>query len=270
MADESEVASKFDFTAHRESCIMGITEQRYISKELTHFVGRNLRDEIEDESQRLDEQYKLLLKIIQEKCISYSPHNPGQIPKGKKYNPKSSIGLSPGEKISDNKMVNPRMVCFCDIPLEDLGIHIRKYSPFGLSFKKSFLIERGANPVFYVAKNSAVHRTNRSEYFDKMVGLYLRSCGLTPEVITTKSADCFEIADFLLDLLGYIKFFDPDKSDGHEENFYMEREWRTYYNIHFGIEDIYRIIIPRSYAKKFRENVPTYFGQITFIEKDTD
>jgi ribosomal protein L24E len=48
------------------------------------------------------------------------------------------------------------MVCFCDIPIGDLGIHIKKYGQFGLAFKKSFLIERGANPVLYVERNSAV------------------------------------------------------------------------------------------------------------------
>jgi hypothetical protein len=41
------------------------------------------------------------------------------------------------------------------IPDTDLAIHVRKYSPFGLAFKKEFLIARGACPlVFYVANES--------------------------------------------------------------------------------------------------------------------
>jgi hypothetical protein len=39
--------------------------QRFVSKELTHFVGRNLR-EITDQKQRFEEQYQILLKIIHE------------------------------------------------------------------------------------------------------------------------------------------------------------------------------------------------------------
>ena len=33
--------------------------QRYVSKELTHFVGKNKRD-IKDETQRKEEQYKIV------------------------------------------------------------------------------------------------------------------------------------------------------------------------------------------------------------------
>jgi hypothetical protein len=42
--------------------------------------------------------------------------------------------------------------------VSDLEIHMRKYSPFGLSFLKPFLIDKGANPVFYIARNSKVLR----------------------------------------------------------------------------------------------------------------
>jgi hypothetical protein len=57
-------------------------------------------------------------------------------------------------------VIKYQVVCFCDIPDTDLAIHVRKYSRFGLAFKKDFLIERGACPVFYVANESPVS-TNR-------------------------------------------------------------------------------------------------------------
>jgi hypothetical protein len=53
-------------------------------------------------------------------------------------------------------VIKYQVVCFCDIPVIDLAIHVRKYSKFGLAFKKAFLIERGACPVFYVANESPV------------------------------------------------------------------------------------------------------------------
>ncbi|WP_370631585.1 hypothetical protein [Methylovirgula sp. HY1] len=70
-------------------------------------------------------------------------------------------------------------------------MHVRKYSRFGLAFKKDFLIERGACPVFYVANESPVSanqvfspddfrarieaarakgRVDRALYFDTSIG----------------------------------------------------------------------------------------------------
>jgi hypothetical protein len=162
------------------------------------------------------------------------------------------------------------MICFCDIPVEDLGIHISKYSHFGLSFQKSFLIERGANPLLYVERNSAIRGTTRSEYFDETVDCYIRYCNnfiYFCKNSTEMPEECKNISEFMLYLLSYMKFFDANKSDDDEENFYMEREWRSPYYIHFEIEDILRIILPNSYfSKKFRDDIPEYAGQITFSD----
>jgi len=244
--------------------------QRYVSKELTHFVGRNLREKITDENLRRDEQYKILFKIIEEKCIRHSIDLLQRIPDGLKYSTATCDFIRPG-KFSDNDMFFPYMICFCDIPVEDLGIHISKYSHFGLSFKKSFLIERGASPLFYVEKNSAIENTTRSEYFDKMVDCYLNYCNYIinlkdPGKIEPKSEECFKISQFMLDLLRYIKFFDASKPDNDKDNFYMEREWRSPYYIHFEIAAICRIILPSSYSERFRNDVPEYIGQITFSD----
>jgi|BarGraIncu01122A_1022018.scaffolds.fasta_scaffold02578_1 Putative abortive phage resistance protein AbiGi, antitoxin len=251
--------------------------QRYVSKELTHFVGKNLRKEIMDKNQRREEQYNILLKIIKEKCISYHPHFPDEPPTTRR-----TRIVYPGN-FSNNVMINPSMVCFCDIPIEDLGIHIRKYSHFGLSFQKSFLIKKGATPLLYVERNSAFISTFRSEYFDEMVKLYFESCssiGSLHDLIKNESnpeefikmvestpKECDKISGFILYLLSYIKFFDSSKSDDDEENFYMEREWRSPCYILFEIADICRIILPSSYSKRFRNDVPGYVGQITFSDE---
>jgi len=258
--------------------------QRYVSKELTHFVGRKLR-EITDKEQRLDGQYKILRKIICDGCISSPPHLTKRLPEGMKYPqeypPKQINGK---QKFSSGKMITPNPVCFCDIPLGDLGIHINKYSPFGLSFKKSFLIERGANPVLYVEKDSAICYkkflkdkqldSTRIEYLDEMAYLFGEICFPLLEftrtgnrVIGPPLKECHTIAEFVLDLLCYIKLFDASKTDDDEENFYMEREWRTPYNVYFEIKDICRIILPNEFSKQFREDFPEYVGQITFSEE---
>lgn len=245
--------------------------QRYVSKELTHFVGRNLRDGDKGENQLWNEQYNILLKIIKEKCISYPPHKTEE-----KDCTRDFVVIR--SKFSSNNMIVPGMVCFCDIPIDDLSIHISKYSHFGLSFQKAFLIGHGATPVFYVEKNS-VNRNNptrtktRSDYFDQMVEYYINYCNNylkcldDPHKIKLKPKECVDISNFMLDLLRYIKFFDTSKPDDDKDNFYMEREWRCTYYIRFKIADICRIILPSSYSERFRNDVPGYFGQITFSDE---
>lgn len=49
-------------------------------------------------------------------------------------------------------MFSTGVVCFCDIPVGDLAFHARKYSKFGIAFTKAFLLNQGANPVFYIAE----------------------------------------------------------------------------------------------------------------------
>lgn len=116
--------------------------QRYVSKELVHFVGRGLDEEA---------QYRLLVQILTSGWLTYPPHNPD--PAGTFAR---DMVIEVGGRISNNDLYYPGVVCFCDIPLEDLQIHMKKYSRFGISFLKSCLVKKGANPVLYVAKNSLV------------------------------------------------------------------------------------------------------------------
>ena len=53
-----------------------------------------------------------------------------------------------------DELIRSRPVCFCDIPEDGLKRHTDHYGRFGLAFEKAFLVEQGANPVFYVAKGS--------------------------------------------------------------------------------------------------------------------
>jgi hypothetical protein len=128
---------------HPSRCKMA-NMQRYISDELTHFVGRH--------SHSSDSTYLLLIKIIQSGWITHPPHDPTAKSK--------TLHVSDVLKLSSNQSYNINMVCFCDIPVEDFPIHMRKYSQFGIGFKKEFLIAKGANPVFYVANNSRLQLTH--------------------------------------------------------------------------------------------------------------
>jgi hypothetical protein len=119
-----------------------VHEQRYVSDELTHFVGRGKAQ---------DEQYDILVnKILRTGWLTYPPHNPSRPRK---------LAVDFSQPISTDQALKYEVVCFCDIPATDIAIHVRKYSAFGLAFKKDFLIEKGACPVFYVANESPTSAT---------------------------------------------------------------------------------------------------------------
>lgn len=111
----------------------------YISPWLTHFVGRQQPSD--------DAGCDLLVSILREGTL-------GQ------WERQGSVFIDPGSmafgsgSLCKDEFIRFRPVCFCDIPEEHLERHAKVYGRFGLAFKKGFLVGKGANPVFYVAKGS--------------------------------------------------------------------------------------------------------------------
>jgi abortive phage resistance protein AbiGi (putative antitoxin) len=103
--------------------------QRYVANELSHFVGRGLR---------APQQFDLLVSILRSGWLTHAPHSP---------NVSGNLSVNSSARMSRNEMYAPQVVCFCDIPVEDLHLHTDKYSSFGLSFLKSFVAARGGGPV---------------------------------------------------------------------------------------------------------------------------
>jgi hypothetical protein len=97
--------------------------QRYVSNELTHFVGRAVRDTPE-------KCYEILRTILTTGRLTHPPHRLGE-----------DSGLAYHENLwfSKNDKYRAQVICFCDIPVEDFHIHMQKYSRFGLSFGKDYL-----------------------------------------------------------------------------------------------------------------------------------
>jgi hypothetical protein len=241
-----------------------VTTQRYISKELTHFVGRGLSEEA---------QYLVLVDIITSGWLTHPPHMLDVTP---------HINIETKGKISKNEMYNPTVVCFCDIPVKDIHIHVSKYSRFGLSFLKEFLIPKGANPVFYIAKNSIVGNpakgySTRAEEFDKAMDTYhnlfsfaidalsrREGKGRVPQNATQMLLDVESFLDY--NIFSFLKVFNDSLPDEDPENFYMEREWRMFGNLQFETDNVCRVILPQAFVKRFRKDVPTYTGEITFAD----
>jgi hypothetical protein len=73
--------------------------------------------------------------------------------------------------------------------------------------------------------------------------------------------------NFLLNyVFTFMKCFDAKRQFQDPENFYMEREWRLGANLNFDLSDVVRVFLPATYAERFRRDLPTYAGQITFID----
>lgn len=111
----------------------------YSSAELTHFIGRALPTD--------EERFQLLVHIVRRGWLTYPPHNEQHEARFTVYRRRLA---------SQDAMYVPHAVCFCDIPVEHLALHMSKYSKFGLSFQKAFLVGKGATPVFYLAMDSSV------------------------------------------------------------------------------------------------------------------
>jgi hypothetical protein len=156
-----------------------VPKSGYTSDKLSHFVGRGKTE---------DEAFETLVKILKEGKLVHRQTadlittvdgvttiaNPGHsvlgqvsVSTGSGTGPdieiKGLIKINPHARISKNEMINPQMICFCDIPIEHLSIHSRKYGRFGLCFDKAFLLNQGVTPVFYVANEAIGPDLTRSK-----------------------------------------------------------------------------------------------------------
>lgn len=235
--------------------------QRYTSSELFHFVGQKDLDD--------DARYQRFVKIIRSGILS---------PNGSE-GLTSSGSISFNNQFSGNKMFNPSMVCFCDIPVEGLGIHMQKYSYFGLSFTREYLVKMGANPVFYNVLKSKILNKERESYFNDEVALYFERwrknvfltagrCTTNKDELKRKKEFSNEFDFFLTSFFNYTVFFDHDKEGSDPDNYYMEREWRILGKLDFKIADIYRVVIPRDYLRKFNTDIADYGGHVLTVDNN--
>jgi Putative abortive phage resistance protein AbiGi, antitoxin len=244
-----------------------MSRQRYVSKELTHFVGRALMQEMPEEEResREDLLYERLIAILRGGTLVTGGKKTG-------VNADPSIGkegITVEKVVSYNvgstdlqTMFDPAVVCFCDIPVGDVAIHMSKYSPFGLAFSRKFLLGQGANPVLYLAEDAVIDdtgQTNGDLFVDEMNEVLKLLTELQfatvkkPEGVPRfpdldglpkRISDAAILAHqfLLIRAFSYVKAFRGDSADENPENFYMEREWRRYGDLEFALEDVCRVI----------------------------
>jgi hypothetical protein len=196
-----------------------------------------------------------------------------------------------------DELIRSWPVCFCDIPEDSLKRHIGHYGQFGLAFEKAFLVEKGANPVFYVAKGSLASRerppvppltlnevtddpraaitrhlaalqaeevlVKRCEFFDRLVADLKRV--LPPPWPAGTAADAHDpmrdvqirvLFDLFRHVFAFTKLFDESLPEEHEDNFYMEREWRVAGFVHFELHDVQKIYVPPGYQDWIESKFP--------------
>lgn len=241
--------------------------QRYVSPDLTHFVGRGLRAQWK--------QYALLKKILLEKKLrARSPERPGRAA--------YTLEIRPDARLSENGAFRGSYVCFCDIPLSDLDVHMQKYSCFGLAFTKDFLLELGAAPVMYVPGRGRPALLPFHPYargivssnnvaFDEFWRRYQRlrkRMESAPKGVTEEVRGLYkDVTDFLnIHILSHLKFFDPYLYDDDTQNYYMEREWRVMREVKFQHRNIRRVIVPEPFAARLRHDFPKYDGEVVFAD----
>jgi hypothetical protein len=246
--------------------------QRYVSPDLTHFVGRGKRNQ--------KERYEVLRAIL----------NSGRLRARKPTDLERApyvLSINAEAKLSTNDAYAPSVVCFCDIPLGDLDIHMRKYSRFGIAFTKDFLLKAGATPVMYIPTKARPVLSPFKDFYRKPVastarafdefykryhqlGSDFRGVEIAPGSSTEmkKLARQFRDLRYFLDInvLSHLKFFDPLRADSDQDNFYMEREWRVNGNVRFALGAVRRVIVPENFSRKFRNDFQKYDGEVMFVD----
>lgn len=209
--------------------------QSYVSNELTHFVGRRKPTD--------DGRFLLLCEILRV----------GKLGKGP-----GSIGICTNHDLGSNDLLVPEMVCFCDIPLDSVSIHMGKYGRFGLAFTKAFMKTKGCNPVYYVSRESPCtdHRYGQNDPRREVRwGDFFQTAfnGWYPTIKDRDPSKLSPIENLLLwYIFGHVKFFDSTLDEDDLKNYYMEREWRIIGRMEFAMDDVARVILPSCYVSRFR------------------
>lgn len=138
----------------------------------------------------------------------------------------------------------PKAVCFCDIPLNHLALHMKKYNCVGIGIDRDLLASKSKDlqPVRYHFVR------DKKEFYESKHGLYKskREQGGSTTVLFedyVKIPTLFKgdssvnyTSDSLEDHL--------DASEGFN-SIYEEREWRLFDSVEIGYEDVAFLLLPK-------------------------
>jgi len=151
------------------------------------------------------------------------------------------------------------MICFCDIPLTKIKIHVDNYGGYGIGLSKKWGEKNGLNPIKYINSESdlskhyrefATHARSLYDYRDnKIMGIFFR-------------------------LFSYVKPYEGILFKNKKKiTFYDEREWRFIPKITaedennniakkvIGKEDYDNKNMLREHNKRLKKNFPLHFKE---------
>jgi len=106
--------------------------------------------------------------------------------------------------------IHETMVCFTDVPLRHSSEHCKRYGRFGIAFHKLKLMNKGAQPVFYV---SHVAKRDMNTIF-AFIQEQLSNLTLQEDVFRAFHRHFY-----------FVQRLSDSRADRHD-TFYYEREWR--------------------------------------------
>lgn len=135
------------------------------------------------------------------------------------------------EKRKQREIAIP-MVCFCDLPLSQMGEHIKRYGSYGVGLKKDWAAKQSISPVMYESINQT-----KENAFDSLLKEANRVGDET-------------LLEYIYYFNWYIKSYDGYDTTKEFIQFYNEREWR--YIPPYG--DLCREgYLPSSFSKNVKE-----------------
>jgi len=134
------------------------------------------------------------------------------------------------------KIKNLVRICFTEIKLSQAQEHANRYGKLGIGFSRDFILDKGGRPVIYIPYEAEEYLLENS-----LAAAY------------HESEKYEEIHRPLKWVLAFIKRM----SDGHDEDYYDEMEWRIVYDENPNIkhftkgekEGVYRLIFTPSDIK---------------------
>ncbi len=125
------------------------------------------------------------------------------------------------------------MVCFCDIPLSQVKVHMETYGKYGIGLSKEWGKQNQISPMLYAYENSAITFGAR-KMLEKVIEFFLNGnvhFENTPVNIITNIKYIAKVVDELEWIESFIKPYEgklwrDGKYSSDKIRFYNEREWR--------------------------------------------
>lgn len=240
-------------------------QRPYTTDAPLHFVGRSHPTDH-------DANWNTLQSVLRAGCISHPPHENGW--------GSTRYTLRPGSRLAEGELIVPTITCYCDIPIESIRVHASKYGCFGVAIDREYLVKYGARPVTYVPLHPEDRRgpfgatmlADHQAVFDRLhqrVSFGVpdaerrRTLGEAPDSIDDLLVALNQI--LAKDVLAFIKPFDSTLDDHHENNYYMEREWRKFGNLVFEPDHVKHVVVAAGFGTIAAEAFPCYATRITEV-----